>query len=334
MNLEIEGSKITIADDLALLDKFLSNFSIKDKIYIITDKNVYNLYNDKIRKAINLEVNFIVLEAGEKTKNIDSILEIVTKLLELGIRRNDYIIGLGGGVICDMTGFAASILYRGIPHILIPTTLLADVDASVGGKTGVDFLDRKNILGSFYTPKGIYISTSFLNTLPKEEIASGYGEIFKYAFLENTSILQLLKDKADLKIIILKCLQIKQSYVESDFKDQGKRMMLNLGHTFGHLVELDKNLLHGIAVLAGLKMIFCLEKDLGIIDNSFLLDLEKLAKTYDVPLYTFDYKDYLDKIFTDKKNLQGVLHLIFVNEGGAYIYKTTREDLYAKIKNE
>lgn len=333
MQLEIQGSKIRVAADFANFKEFLDQFNLQSKLYIVTDKNVYGLYKNLLETYFSTKPHFIVLDSGEETKNINNVLDICTNLLEAGIRRNDYLIGFGGGVICDMTGFIASILYRGIPHLLIPTTLLADIDASVGGKTGVDFFGRKNILGSFYPPRGIYIATNLLETLPKTEVESGYGELFKYAFLKQ-DFYELLVQKPDLTKTIAESLAIKKYYVETDFCDQGLRMMLNLGHTFGHLVELEANLAHGIAVIAGMKMIFDLEESLGLIDNSFTKKLEALCRLFNIPLENFFYKDYLAGIFTDKKNLQGKLHLIFVNENGPFIYETTREDLYAKIKND
>lgn len=323
----VNETLIEFADDLSELDSFLANYKL-DKYYILIDSNVYNLYKDILSKYFN-KAKYVVIPSGEQYKNIDTVTYILKELLEANITRGDYLIGIGGGVTLDICGFVASILYRGIKHLLIPTTLLADVDATVGGKCGVDFLARKNIIGSFYEPKGIYITPYFLKTLSLDEYNSGLGELIKYAFLDDSF---KLLDETNLKETIEKAVLIKKQYVEADFKDRGLRMCLNLGHTFGHAIELKYNLLHGLAVLNGIKMIFDLEKDLGIDVSKEEIYFNSLLNKYNLKLNDYDYKDYLDDIFKDKKNFNGILNLVFVKDFKPYLYKTTRGELDDKLK--
>lgn len=324
----INNTLISFKEDLSYLDKFLAEFKL-NKIFLVIDENVYNLYQNDIAKYFP-ESEKVVIKSGESYKTIETVCYIAKELLEKNITRGDYIIGLGGGVTLDITGFVASILYRGIKHLMIPTTLLADVDATIGGKCGVDFYDRKNILGSFYEPKGIYISPYFLKTLPRVELNSGLGEVIKYAFLDNNF---KLLDYDDLISIIKECILIKKKYVEADFKDTGLRMCLNFGHTFGHAIELKHNLHHGLAVLEGIYMILSLEEDLGLNVTKEKEYFKNLLLKFNLSLTKYDYKLYLDDIFNDKKNFNGNLKLVFVKDFKPYLYETTKGELYDKISS-
>lgn len=331
MDLMVRSSKVYIENDISRLNEVLATLKLRKKLFIITDENLYRLYKDMLSNALNYDLEFIVLPSGEKSKSIDNVLMIAKRLLEVNIKRNDTIVGFGGGVISDITGFVASILYRGINHVIIPTSLLAMVDASLGGKTGVDFYNRKNILGAFYEPKLIFIATEFLNTLPEAELKSGFGEVFKYAFIKPSLQDKLFNGK--LALIISDCIAIKKKFIEEDFYDQGPRMQLNLGHTFGHIIEIKYGLSHGIAVISGMKMIFKLEEDLGLIDDSYLKKLNSLLEKYKITAPDYDYRVYLADIFNDKKNLKGVLSLVFVDSNGTYLFSNTKEELYAKISS-
>lgn len=326
MQLKINDTIIYFEEDLNEINDFKNQFNL-NKYYLIVDSNVYNLYKDVLDKHfINNET--IIIPSGEEYKNINTVFMIVDKLLNLDINRGDTIIGIGGGVTCDICGFVASILYRGIKHLLIPTTLLAMVDATMGGKCGVDHLNRKNIIGSFYEPKGIYITPYFLKTLPKEQYNSGLGEVIKYSFLDDRFDLY---NECNLINIIKDSILIKKKYVEADFKDKGLRMCLNLGHTFGHAIELKEKILHGQAVLEGIYMIFNLEKDLGynIDDEQDLFN--KLLVKYNLEIKGYDYKLYIEDIYKDKKNISGELNLVFVKNFRPYLYKIRKDELYDKI---
>lgn len=327
MQLKINETLIYFEKDLAKLEEFCGNFKL-NKYFIVIDQNVYNFYANELVNYFKA-CKIVIIPSGEEHKNMETVLSICQRLLEANITRGDTIIAIGGGVATDVCGFVASILYRGIKHLMIPTTLLAMVDATMGGKCGVDFNGRKNILGSFYEPKGIYISPYFLKTLPPEQIESGLGEVVKYSFLAKD--INLAKED-DLINIIKEAILIKKRYVEADFKDKGMRMCLNLGHTFGHAIELKEKLLHGQTVLEGIAMIFDLETDLGLDVKAEKELFERLLTKYNLHIHHYDYKNYLDDIFKDKKNFNGTLNLVFVKDFMPYLYPVTRGDLDDKIK--
>ncbi len=327
--MQIGNSLIYFENDINTLNNFLEEFKL-NKYYLVVDSQVYNLYKDLISNYFKDPI-IITIPSGEEYKNINTLTYIIDELLKNNITRGDYLIAIGGGVCSDICGFAASILFRGIKHILIPTTLLAMVDATIGGKCGIDYYKRKNILGSFYEPKGIYINPYFLNTLAKEEYISGLGEVIKYVFLDDSFD---LLNTDNLLEIIKKCILIKKYYVEADFKDIGLRMCLNLGHTFGHVIELKHNLLHGKAVLEGIDMIFSLESDLGINISKEKEYFYNLLDKYNISLNHYDYKDYIEEIFTDKKNFNGNLNLVFVKDFKPYLYKVSKGELYDKINRK
>ena len=229
----------------------------KQKIYIITDSNVGPLYLDKIKNELHdFKVYSVCVEAGEQSKSFETYKEVLTKLLDLEIKRGELLIALGGGVIGDLTGFVASSIYRGNPYIQIPTSLLAQMDSSIGGKTGIDFYGRKNIIGAFKQPLKVIIDPNALETLPKVEFNNGMGELIKHGCIGNRKLLDMLLN-SDVKIteeIIYESLCVKKNIVEIDPFDLKERMFLNFGHTFGHIVELDGHLRHGEAVANGMLM--------------------------------------------------------------------------------
>lgn len=329
MELVVKDTVIDFEDNYLNLNKFIDRFNL-NKYFIVTDSNVYEIYHNEISKWFK-DSKVIVIEAGEENKNIETVLYIINNLLAENITRGDSIIAIGGGVVSDICGFVASILYRGIKHIMIPTTLLSMVDATIGGKCGVDHAERKNIIGSFYEPKGIYITPKFLETLPKEEFESGLGEVVKYAFLDNN--FKLLEED-NLINIIKESILIKKYYVEADFKDTGLRMCLNFGHTFGHAIELKKGILHGQAVLEGIKMIFDLETDLGLDVSKEKALFDALLKKFNLCVKGYNYKEYIEDIFNDKKNFNGILNIVFIKDFKPYLYKTTKGELYDKIRNK
>ena len=244
-------------------NNLLNHVNKYDNVFVITHTRIKNLITDSI--FFDFEYRFIIIDEGENTKDLKTIDKIITELTISGCNRNSLIIGLGGGVISDIAGFAASIYMRGIDHILIPTTLLGMVDAAIGGKTGVNFLNQKNLIGTFKQPKNIYIDLFFLNSLDKKEILNGFSEIIKYGLIydkdlffdlvNNFDNLVSLKNINQLKEIIIKCYSFKESVVAEDPFDKGQRMILNFGHTIGHAIESyykDENISHGDAVYYGM----------------------------------------------------------------------------------
>lgn len=242
------------------------------KRVVVISKRVYDLYSDVLDFY---EDELFILKDGEKEKNYKNYLNIMKFALERGLTRNDVMIAVGGGVVGDITGFAASTYMRGIDYIQIPTTLLSAVDSSVGGKTAIDFDEAKNIIGTFYQPKAVFVNINFLNTLDKRQFLSGLGEIIKYGFIEescghsqplflfefltlgNEKILQ--KEPITIIRMIEYCLKLKVAVVNNDEKEFGLRKILNLGHTYAHALETIskyKKYTHGEAVVQGMFFIF------------------------------------------------------------------------------
>ena len=303
----------------------------KQNVYIITDDNVSKLYLDKLENAIKSRFNVksVIIPHGEENKSMETYLYICKSLLDLNIRRNELLIALGGGVVGDITGFVAATLYRGINYMSIPTTLLADLDSSIGGKTGVDFNNMKNILGAFKQPKLVLIDPNTFKTLPNEEIISGMGELIKHGFIHSPKLIDLLLKKTDItEEVIYESLMCKKYFVEQDVYDQGVRMFLNFGHTFGHAIELENNFKHGYAVIIGMLMAFNYGIDLKISKQKDLDTLKQILKVYDIKYQEFDYKKYLDKIKFDKKNIAGEINFILIDEiGKPVVHKIKEQDL-------
>jgi 3-dehydroquinate synthase len=298
-----------------------------DKICIITDSNVAPLYLRKIKNAVNADVYDYVFEAGESSKTIDTCAKIYNFLAQKGFSKTDILIALGGGVCGDITGFVASTYLRGIRYYGIPTTLLAQVDSSIGGKCGVDISGGKNLVGSIYQPFGVLIDTLFLNTLDEGVFNDGMAEVIKYGFIYDKSLYQKCVEDTlgNLSDIIFRCVQIKKEIVEKDEFDGGLRMILNFGHTIGHAIEklggYEKHT-HGSAVSIGMayaaKLSEITYSKTGLFD-SVAGSLKKL----NLPVETdYSYTDIAQAVLNDKKNRDGLLNFILLKEiGKAEIYK-------------
>ena len=247
-----------------------SDFPKARKAVLVTDSNVDRLYGDAIVRQIEdtgLQVERIVFSAGEKSKTLETYAELVRGFAALELTRTDFAIALGGGVVGDLTGFAAATYMRGIGFVQIPTTLLAMVDSSIGGKTGVDIPEGKNLVGSFHLPKRIIRDVKFLGTLPEKELKNGLAEMIKTAVLFDAEMFAALRElatkgaqggrKEELKKWVERCAQWKQKIVDEDFKEGGKRKLLNLGHTFGHAIEKESDFAipHGEAVAIGMRIV-------------------------------------------------------------------------------
>jgi 3-dehydroquinate synthase len=288
--------KIEISDDSFLkLKEDVDVITSGKKVLWVVSEKVYKLY----AKELNLKDSYIfILKDGEPQKNFKNYSKILEKAYELGLTRSDYLIALGGGVVGDIVGFAASTYMRGISFIQIPTTLLSMVDSSVGGKTGIDLVDGKNIVGTFYQPKKVFININFLKTLDKRQYASGLGEILKYAFIEDNcgykhslfffehltlSCEKLLeREPKNLMRVIEYCFNMKTAVVMQDEKEAGLRKILNFGHTFGHALETlgrYKKYTHGEAVVQGMFFIFNWAYSKGYVTYSYYrMAIELLTK--------------------------------------------------------
>lgn len=306
------------------LDKEIQKVYKNKNIYIITDERVGRLYLDMISNSLqSFNVKSIVIEGYEASKSLNMYSYLCEKLINLGATRGELLIALGGGVIGDLVGFVAATLYRGMPFVQIPTSLLAQVDSSIGGKTGIDFIGHKNILGAFKQPELVLIDPLFLTTLPIRELKNGYAEMIKHAFISSPKLLGLLNEfgLTVTEEIIYENLLIKASHVISDEFDRGKRMKLNFGHTFGHIVELKNNSLHGEAVIDGMLCAVNYSIDLGLISNDVKEELISLYKKLELDYHEYDYHEFLSDVKYDKKNIAETINFILIEEiGKAIIY--------------
>ena len=312
------------------------------KICIVTDSNVGPLYEsavEEVLRKVSSDISVFTFEAGEKNKNLDTVSSLYQTLIQNGLDRKSLLVALGGGVVGDLTGFGAATYLRGIDFIQIPTTLLAQVDSSVGGKTGVDFQQYKNMVGAFHQPKLVYMNLSTLTTLPAEQFACGMGEIlktglicdgefFRFVCREQESIKAL-----DMKLIaamVRRCCEIKAGVVERDPKEQGERALLNLGHTVGHAVEKLKNftLLHGQCVGAGLVAAAYLSMKRGLLNEQEYQEICRGCADYDLPIHVDGLipQDVLAATKTDKKMEQGHIKFILMDGiGKSFIDKTVTD---------
>ena len=260
-----------------------ADFPKARKTALVTDSNVDRLYGDAIVRQIEdagLQVERIVFPAGEKSKTLETYAELVRGFAALELTRTDFAIALGGGVVGDLTGFAAATYMRGIGFVQIPTTLLAMVDSSIGGKTGVDIPEGKNLVGAFHLPKRILRDVKFLETLPEKEMKNGLAEMIKtavlfdaemFAALERLVCLEPLERLEKLEPLVERTAAWKQKIVDEDFREGGKRKLLNLGHTFGHAVEKvsDFAVPHGEAVAIGMRIVGKAVPTIGKILDAF-----------------------------------------------------------------
>lgn len=315
----------------------------EDKIFVVTDYNVYNFYGEKLREVLEKEgfqVFLVTVKPGEESKSLTSVEILYKELLKAKVSRSNFIISLGGGVVGDLTGFVASTYLRGVPYVQIPTTLLSQVDSSIGGKVGINLTEGKNLVGSFYHPKKVIIDPEVLNTLEDKIFKDGLGEVIKYGCIKDSELfynilnynsLEELKD--NMEYIIYTCCNIKKKIVEKDEKDLGLRMILNFGHTLGHAIEKYFNYekyTHGEAVSIGMHYITKVSEELGYTKRGAsdkILDiLKKYEIDYNIP--SMNMKEVLDIIALDKKNLHKGINLILLKEiGEAFIEKMELEHL-------
>ena len=295
--------KITITQGLGLFRARVLPLVKGESVAIVTDDRVNGLYGDSLDGFFgDKRVVKIVIKHGENSKNSANYLRIINALAENDFTREDTVLAFGGGVVGDIAGFAASTYMRGITLIAVPTTLLAAVDSSVGGKTAVDLKTGKNLLGTFYQPSAVYINTEFLKTLPVKEIKNGLGEVVKYAFLSDTVTTSDLKNPdGDL---IYRCLKIKRDIVEKDEKEKGERALLNLGHTFGHAIEKlsGYRLAHGACVIKGMVYAIEISKRLYDLSDKTVSEMYGLLKSGKHDLSCpFSAESLVSQIIADKK---------------------------------
>ncbi len=268
INLKHKKIPVITGKSIVKFGKFVSAYTPSKKYLIITHPTVRRIYGARLSRSLKhsaakgVNVFYFEIPEGESHKNLATVREIYKKCVDSGMDRNSVIIALGGGVVGDVAGFAASTIFRGIRYVQVPTTLLAMVDSSIGGKVGVDLPEGKNLVGSFYQPEFIFVTTEFLRTLPQAEIKNGLGEIIKYGVISDRGLFEYIENSSvsslDWRKVIERCIKIKSSVVEQDEKEtKGIREILNFGHTYAHALEKAthyKKYTHGEAVALGVVM--------------------------------------------------------------------------------
>lgn len=309
------------------------------KIFVLSDKNVSSHYGKRVVDCLikaGYEVKLMELEPGEETKSINTLPSIYNELLDFKLTRSDLIITLGGGVVGDIGGFAASTFLRGVAFVQIPTSILAQVDSSVGGKVAVDLDRGKNLVGSFYHPKLVLIDPEVLHTLDDRFYRDGMAEVIKYGCIKDKEFFYFLKGLKtkeevmnNIEKIIHNCCYIKKCVVENDERDTGERMLLNFGHTLGHAIEAYydfKKFSHGEAVAIGMYEISKLSEEKGMTEKGTADVIKEILIQYGLP-YEVEINEksvILDTISLDKKNIDNVLKVVLLKSiGESFLEKTS-----------
>jgi len=319
------------------------------KIGIVSNTTVSKLYLQSLINVLGREPDILIeLADGEQYKNIESLEKIFEAALSAKLNRSSILLALGGGVVGDMTGFAAACYQRGIDFIQIPTTLLSQVDSSVGGKTGINHRLGKNMIGAFHQPLAVFIDTHTLNTLPKRELAAGMAEVIKYGLIydaqffywleENIEALNAMSHSALTHAIANSC-RIKALVVaEDEFETTGRRAILNLGHTFGHAIETHQGYgeyLHGEAVAIGMVMAADLSCRCGLISDAIFDRIKMLIQKAHLPVSapnSMSVDDFIEAMSLDKKNINGRLKLVMMRAlGDAFVTEEIDIDLVRQV---
>jgi 3-dehydroquinate synthase len=298
------------------------------RVIVITDVNILRYYGDFFSAWPVIEIGI-----GEKNKTTDTLAHIWRRLLECGADRNSFIVAAGGGIVCDVAGFAASTYMRGVPFGFVSTTLLSQVDASVGGKNGVNFGGYKNMIGTFHQPQFVLCDTTMTDTLPDREFISGFAEIVKAAAIRDAELFDYLEQNADMAVarnqevirhLVIESVKIKADVVEHDEREQGERRILNFGHTFGHAVEVLSGITHGEAVSVGMMMAAQRSAAECGFSQSHVDRIEGLLVRLGLPVATdIPPEDILRMLLKDKKRENDAIYLVLLSEiGKSFIRKT------------
>lgn len=335
---------IVFRRDFNELPVFLQQLNVKNRrICIVTETNVASYYLEEVFSIVNplcAECIHFTFPAGEQSKNLDTVKQLYEQLILAQFDRNDLLIALGGGVVGDLTGYAAATYLRGIDFIQVPTTLLSQVDSSIGGKTGVDFDSYKNMVGAFHQPKLVYMNLSTLLTLDDRQFRSGLGEIIKHGLIKDfeyyTWISNHIKDINErnletLEILVSKSCNIKRLVVENDPEEHGERALLNFGHTLGHAIEKIMNfqLFHGECVALGCMLAAVISKNKQLISSA---DVENIHSSFEAFHFQslpadIDVNEVISITKNDKKMSAGTIKFILLKKiGDAYIDLTVSDD--------
>lgn len=346
MELTVNTSKrYTIRIERGALDQLgaycASLFAPGKKAVVITDTHVAPLYLERVSTSLRnagFNVTSCAFPAGEPSKRLSTIEGIYGHMAQAHITRSDFAVALGGGVTGDMAGFAAASYLRGIPFVQVPTTLLSQVDSSVGGKTGVDLPQGKNLVGAFWQPSFVLIDPDTLNTLSPHFFADGMGEVIKYGCIKSRALFDLLIETEDITSImedvIYRCVDIKRDVVERDEFDTGERALLNFGHTFGHALEKlhqYQGLSHGAAVGIGMVMMARLGEKAGFTAPGTADKIAAALEKYHLPVHSdLPLSQIVEATASDKKSTGSSINLVLLKDiGESFVHKVARSDLAA-----
>lgn len=315
------------------------------KAAVISDSNVFPIYGeralDSLREAGFAPSSF-VFPAGEGSKQLSTVGDMLGFLAQQGLTRSDFLVALGGGVTGDMAGFAAACYLRGVSFVQVPTSLLAQVDSSVGGKTAVDLPQGKNLAGAFHQPSLVLIDPDTLGTLPPLFFSDGMGEVIKYGCIRSRALFETLRDAADLRpqmeSILFSCVDCKREIVEHDEFDTGERMVLNFGHTLGHALEKAHGytgLTHGAAVGIGMALIARLGEHMGLTEDGTAEQIASLLEKYSLPVSDSAPLDQIvEATALDKKGLGGDLRIVLLHTiGDSFVHRLPRAE-FARLCRE
>ena len=322
-------SKIYVGESIQNLRSYLP----QGKVVIVTDEVVSNIYKNRFPEYPVIEIG-----QGEKIKTIDTLEYIFDKFLEYEVDRSTYIVAIGGGIVCDVVGFAASIFMRGLRFGFVSTTLLSQVDASVGGKNGVNFHRYKNMIGVFNQPDFVICDTEMLKTLDRKELIAGFAEIVKAGAIKNEALFRYIENNwkkaldLDTEVInhlVYESVLVKSKVVEADEKEQGERRLLNFGHTFAHSYEKLVDILHGEAVSIGMVVASGISEKLGFLKNHESKRIAQLMRNFGLPVaINLDVNEVLAAMRQDKKREGDYIYLILLRQiGEAFSHKLTLNQL-------
>jgi 3-dehydroquinate synthase len=332
-SMTLKGAAGTTAIELGFSFTSIREYCQGKRVAMITDSTVYNLFGEKFPKGM-----VAVLGNSELSKSLDTVHEIYQFFLSQELDRSSCVVGIGGGVVCDITGFCASTYLRGLTFGYVPTTLLAQVDASVGGKNGVNFKGYKNMIGTFSQPQFVLCDFKLLKTLPEREVRNGLAEVIKHALIGNSSLFSKLEtgremilslDEDVLEEIVHESLQVKRGIVSRDETEKGERRKLNFGHTIGHAIEKTLGLSHGEVVSIGMVMEARLSAAKGRLKIETVKRIEAILEGFNLPVKAKLNKDaVIDAIRKDKKRENQEIHCILLEGiGSAVIDKLKIQDL-------
>ncbi len=341
---------ICIGTDIAdELQSFIRQAGFSRKALLVSDSVVGKLYGEKVLAILQeagLRAELFLIEAGESSKSLGSAEKIYTKAIEMGLDRKSALFALGGGVVGDLAGFVAATYMRGIAFVQLPTSLLAQVDSSVGGKVAVNHRLGKNMIGAFYQPRAVFIDLTMLQSLPKREIYTGLAEIIKYGIIYDAEFFRYLSEHADALLrldletiahVVARSCEIKAAVVSNDEREAGLRIILNFGHTLAHAIESETNYQkynHGEAVAIGMIGAARLSRELGLIDEAAVKAVKAIVRKFHLPVKASGctLEKMFENISHDKKTVNGNVQWVLMNEiGKVQVDKNVPDILVKKV---